>query len=132
MQNPTQQAQEAISSMIERSQKAKEKFAPGTSQHTLQKNRIQALCIALALLNGQIDGHVAFARYTKEDLKKAVAPIASLLSKSEKAQTKLKETSWQYAMLQKNIAALKLATPLLAAVLETGGEGPAPAIVQEK
>ena len=40
-------------------------------------------------------------------------PIASLLSKSEKAQRKLKPDSWQYAMLRDNIAALHIAQALI-------------------
>ena len=33
--------------------------------------------------------------YTQEDLKNALAPINSLIRKSEKAQTKLAEGTWQ-------------------------------------
>jgi hypothetical protein len=40
-------------------------------------------------------------------------PIASLLSKSEKAQTKLAAGSWQYKMLESNIKALRIAYALL-------------------
>ena len=40
----------AINSMICRSEKAREMFPPGTSQHTLLKNRIKALRIASELV----------------------------------------------------------------------------------
>jgi hypothetical protein len=40
-------------------------------------------------------------------------PLASLLSKSEKAQQKLKAGSWQHAMLEENIKALRVAIALL-------------------
>ncbi|MDD2190600.1 MAG: hypothetical protein PHV71_04150 [Eubacteriales bacterium] len=45
-----EEALQAISSMISRTEKAKEKFAQGTSQYTLQKNRLKALNIASPLL----------------------------------------------------------------------------------
>lgn len=108
----------AISSMISRSEKVKEKFAQGTSQHTLQKNRLNALNIALSLIKRELDANGSTEDYSKEDLKNAVAPIASLISKSEKAQSKLKHDSWQYIMLDANLKALGIASPLLAKALE--------------
>ena len=43
----------------------------------------------------------------------ARGPIASLISKSEKAQRKLAPATWQYKMLQDNLRALRLAEALL-------------------
>lgn len=43
-----------------------------------------------------------------DDLQEAIRPIASLISKSEKAQQRLVPGSWQYAMLQENLDALRL------------------------
>ena len=43
------------------------------------------------------------------ELKDAIAPIASLLSKSEKSQQKLKPGTWQHSKLQDNITALRIA-----------------------
>lgn len=51
--------------------------------------------------------------YTKEDLEKALAPIASLISKSEKALEKLAQGTWQHTMLTNNLKALYIASPLL-------------------
>ncbi len=101
----------AITSMIERSEKVWGKFAEGTAQHTLQKNRIKALQIALFLLKQEDEK--TEPPFTKEELEKTKAPLLSLISKSEKAQTKLKEDSWQYKMLEENITALHMAMPLL-------------------
>lgn len=47
------------------------------------------------------------------ELEQSRRPLASLLSKSEKAQQKLRPGSWQYSMLEANIAALRLAMSLL-------------------
>lgn len=43
----------------------------------------------------------------------ALRPIASLISKSEKALTRLAPGTWQHTMLQDNLAALRLASSLL-------------------
>lgn len=51
--------------------------------------------------------------YSDDDLRAARAPIASLISKSEKAQQKLAPNTWQYAMLQSNLTALHLASALM-------------------
>ncbi len=42
----------------------------------------------------------------------SLAPLASLISKSEKALQKLTPGTWQHARLQVNLAALRLATVL--------------------
>ncbi|MEA5074795.1 MAG: hypothetical protein VB139_00420 [Coriobacteriia bacterium] len=51
--------------------------------------------------------------YTADEVSEARAPIASLLSKSEKAQQKLAPGSWQHTMLEGNIRALRIASPLI-------------------
>lgn len=101
-----------ITSLISRTEKVQEKFAEGTSQHTLQKNRLRALNIASVLISKELsDSNVM--NYTKEDLEKARAPIVSLISKSEKAQKKLTQGTWQYNMLSNNLNALYIALTLL-------------------
>lgn len=107
------EALQAISSMIDRTEKSQEKFAQGTAQHTLQKNRLRALNIACSLIRKELAERHDMDSYMKEDLEKALAPIASLISKSEKAQSKLAEGTWQHTMLGNNLKALKLASPLL-------------------
>ena len=39
--------------------------------------------------------------YTQEDLKNALAPINSLIRKSEKAQTKLAEGTWDLTIIER-------------------------------
>lgn len=108
-----EEAIEAIAVMIGRSEKAQEKFAEGTSQFTLQKNRIRALYIASALIARELAGGDVNDDYSQEDYEKAVAPIASLISKSRKAQQKVAQGSWQYTMLGNNLKALYIASLLL-------------------
>ena len=106
----------SITSMIDKSENAQEKFAPGTSQHTLQKNRIKSLYIALSLVKKELSENDIIS-YSKEDLEAAVNPITSLISKSEKAREKLKQGTWQHTMLGENLNALYLASPLLTKAL---------------
>ena len=49
-----QQALRAFASMISRAEKAQAKFSPGTSQHTLQRNRLKALRTGEALLKVEL------------------------------------------------------------------------------
>lgn len=115
-----ERAQGAVANMIERGAKAQAKFAPGTAQHSLQENRINALRIAAALMEQACAGTAAAAALTKQELEKARAPLASLMSKSEKAQGKLVPGSWQHRMLEENLHALRLAAPLLEKALGQG------------
>jgi hypothetical protein len=50
-----QEALRALASMISKTEKAQAKFSPGTSQHTLQRNRLKALRIAGALIKVELD-----------------------------------------------------------------------------
>lgn len=110
------EALQSISLMINRTEKAKEKFAQGTSQHTLQRNRLKALHIASSLIIKNQQGDTV-NDHTEEDLKNALAPITSLISKSEKARAKLSQGTWQHTMLSNNLNALHIALPLLTKAL---------------
>jgi pantothenate kinase-related protein Tda10 len=49
-----QEARRAFVSMISKTEKAQANFLPGTSQHTLQRNRLKALRIARALIRVEL------------------------------------------------------------------------------
>lgn len=51
--------------------------------------------------------------YTAEELQEARRPLASLISKSEKAQQKLSPGTWQHTMLRDNLKALHIASALM-------------------
>lgn len=53
--NELQEALRALASMIGKAEKAQAKFSPGTSQHSLQRNRLKALRIAKALTQAALD-----------------------------------------------------------------------------
>jgi hypothetical protein len=51
--------------------------------------------------------------YITNELQVALQPIASLISKSEKAQQKLVPGTWQHTMLRDNLKALHIASALM-------------------
>ncbi len=51
--------------------------------------------------------------YTAAELQAALRPIDSLISKSKKAQQKLKPGTWQHTMLRDNLKALHIAAALM-------------------
>ncbi len=48
-----QEVLSTFASMISKTEKTQAKFSPGTSQHTLQRNRLKALRIARALIEAE-------------------------------------------------------------------------------
>ena len=98
-----------VSSTIKNCEKMHPKFAEGTSQHTLLKNRIQALHIAKSLIIGE----TIVDKYTKEELEKGMAPVASIISKCEKAYIKAVEGTSTHTRLKKTIKAMNIAKSLI-------------------
>ncbi len=112
-----EEARLAIASMICRTEEAKAKFAQGTSQNTLLSNRLKALGIASACVGKELEESNDIDFYGKEDFERALAPITSLISKSEKALSKVAQGTWQHTMLSSNLKALYIASPLLTKAL---------------
>lgn len=93
---------------IENCAKMQGKFAQGTSQHSLLKNRIRALEISKCLLAGEgVDA------WTREDLERAAAPIASIIHKTTKARSKYEAGSVTYKRFTPTIDAMTLCQELL-------------------
>lgn len=97
-------ALKVISTTITNCEKIQPKFAEGTPQHSLLKNRIKALYISKLLLT---DGSL-MEKYTKEDLKQALPPILSIISKCEKAQLKFLEGTSHHTRLKNIIKAMNI------------------------
>ena len=98
-----------IDSTIRNCEKIHPKFSEGTSQHTLLKNRIKALYVSKALMNGENTRE----QYTKEEMLAALPPVVSIISKSEKAQLKFTEGIGHYTRLNKIIKAMYIAKALI-------------------
>lgn len=77
---------------MQNNEKIQLKFIEGTSQYSLLNNRIKALYISKALL--EKDGSVS--KYTLVELEKALPPVISIISKTEKAQIKYEAGTAQY------------------------------------
>ncbi|MGN6714367.1 hypothetical protein [Anaerocolumna jejuensis] len=104
-----EEALQIVSSVISRCEKAQPKFAEGTSQHTLLKNRIKALYISKALI---ADENV-LDKYTKEELMDALRPVSSIISKCEKAQQKFAEGTSNYTRFKNMIKAMYISKALI-------------------
>lgn len=106
-----------LSSTIIKCQAMQSKFAVGSSQYSLLKNRISALCIAKTLLSGE-----DASGYSEADLRKALPPIASILHKTSKAQSKYETGTKQFARFEPILRAMEIAQSLVAQQLS--GEAP--------
>ncbi|OJV63804.1 MAG: hypothetical protein BGO41_00435 [Clostridiales bacterium 38-18] len=123
----------AFDDMIQRSERVLPKLKEGSSQQSLVKNRIKALKIAKMVckahtrdkvkatlkntLEDNCDDGMSMNQfsdgYSIQEIENAIAPIQSLISKSEKVLLKVKPDSWQYRLTERNIIALKYALEML-------------------
>ena len=103
------EALRVVSSTISNCEKMQLKFAEGTSQHTLLKNRIKAMYISKSLITDEnvID------KYTKEELIEALRPVSSIISKCEKAQLKSVEGTSNHTRLKNMIKAMYISKSLI-------------------
>lgn len=99
-----EEALQIISSTISRCEKTQPKFAEGTSQYTLLKNRIKALYISKSLITNES----VMDKYTKEELIEALRPVSSIISKCEKAQQKFAEGASQHTRFKNLIKAMSI------------------------
>lgn len=104
------EALRVVSSTISNCEKIQPKFNEGTSQNTLLKNRIKALYISKSLITEE----EIINTYTKEELKEAIAPVSSIISKCEKAQLKFVEGTAHHTRLKNIIKAMYISKALIA------------------
>jgi len=102
-------ALQLVTSTISKCEKMQHKFAVGTSQHSLLKNRIKALYISKALIVNED----TIAIYPAEELTKALAPITSIINKTTKAQIKYEKDSTQYKKFEPIIQAMQICKTLI-------------------
>ncbi len=104
-----EEALQIVSSTISKCEKAQEKFAEGTSQHTLLKNRIKAMYISKALITDEN----GMDKYTKEELMEALRPVASIISKCEKAQEKFAQGTSHHTRFKNMLNAMYISKALI-------------------
>ena len=110
------EALEVTDSMLRRCRGIQPKFAPGTAQHTLLKNRLAALEIARTLLAGE-----TAAGYPDGALAAAREPVASILRKCEKARAKYGPDRGMYRRFDRIIRTMRRAEMLIDQELNTRG-----------
>ncbi|MGL4773690.1 MAG: hypothetical protein ACRC2K_09020 [Clostridium sp.] len=102
-------ALDVVTSTIKNCEKMQPKFNEGTSQHTLLKNRIKALYISKGLLTKED----ITDKYSTEELKEAIKPVASIISKCEKGQSKFEEGTTHYNRFKKLIDGMYICKSLI-------------------
>jgi hypothetical protein len=103
------EALRVVSSTISKCEKIQPKFAEGTSQHSLLKNRIKAMYIS----KSSITGENVMDKYTKEELLEALPPVSSVISKCEKAQLKFVEGTFNHTRFKNIIKAMYISKSLI-------------------
>jgi hypothetical protein len=106
-----------IASLISKSEKAQQKLALGTWQHTMLRNNLKALRIASDLMGKKIDNTNSFPR---DDLQEALSAFASMISKTEKAQAKFAPGTSQHTLQRNRLKALRTAEALIKVELDKG------------
>ena len=105
-----QEAIRPIDSLISKFEKAQQKLALGTRQHTMLQDNLKALHIASALLNKEADNTHSF---TREDLKEALCALTAMISKTQKAHAKLSSGTSQHTLLRNRLKALLMSEALI-------------------
>lgn len=113
-QEKLQSAIKVVSSTINNCEKMQPKFAEGTSQHSLLRNRIKALKISKCLLERDRGIDI----YSKSDLEKALPPVISIINKTEKARGKYEEGSTQFKRFTPMIEAMYISKELIEKEIE--------------
>jgi hypothetical protein len=106
-----------IASLISKSEKAQQKLAPGTWQHTMLGDNLRALHIASALMNKDTHDTNSFRQ---DDLQEALQAFASMTSKAEKAQAKFTPGTSQHTLQRNRLKALRAAEVLIKVELNKG------------
>lgn len=119
-QDDLQQARRPIASLISKSEKAQQKVAPGTWQHTMLRDNLNALRIASVLIDSLIDKQrVDAGSFTASELQGACGAIASMIGKTEKAQAMFAPGTSQHTLQYNRLKALRTAEKVVAAEIGT-------------
>jgi hypothetical protein len=105
------EALQPIASLISKSEKAQQKLTVGTWQHTMLQDSLNSLHIASTLIRKESD----VDNFSEDDFQKALSVIASMISKTEKAQTKFILGTSQNSLLRNRLKALRISETLIKA-----------------
>lgn len=106
-----------IASLISKSEKAQQRLAPGTWQHTMLRDNIRALHHAFALMNGEPSDTDDF---TSDDMHEAIRAFDSMIRRTEKAQANFPAGTSQNTLLNNRLKSLRIAESLVKTELNRG------------
>lgn len=110
-----QEALRPTASLISKSEKAQQKLAPGTWQHSMLGDNLKALRHASALMK---DGAGGSDGFTRDDLLEALRALGSMIGKTESAQAKFAPGTSQCSLARNRLKALRIAEALTRAELD--------------
>lgn len=110
-----QEALRPLASLISKSEKAQRKLAPGTWQHAMLRDNLQALHLASALMQA---GNDPPQRFAQADMQAALRALAAMIGKTEKAQVQFPPGTSPHTLLRNRLQALRLAEARIKAALE--------------
>jgi hypothetical protein len=106
-----------IASLIAKSEKARDKLAPGKWQYAMLSDNLDALRIAKALMSGATDARNDIA---PEAMRHALRAFASMIARTERAAAASRPGTAQHTLLANRLHALGLAEALIAETLDAG------------
>ena len=104
-----------IASLVSKSEKALQKLAAGSWQHSMLRDNLDALRLASALMNQE---PTEAGDAAPGALQGAIRGIAALISKSDQAQAKFPPGTSQHTLLRNRLKALRIAEAMTRAELE--------------
>ena len=108
------EARRPIASLISKSEKAHQKLAPDTWQFRMLRDNLAALHIAFALMNR---GAGRKENFTPDQLRKALASLASMIGKTRRAKATFPPGTPQHTLQRNRLKALRRADALARAKL---------------
>jgi hypothetical protein len=115
MGDDVREALRPIASLISKSEKAQQKVAPGTWQHTMLGDNLKALHLARGLIER---GHDAADGLGRDDMQEALRALASMIARTEKAHATFAPGTSQHSLLRNRLSALRVAEAAVVAELE--------------
>jgi hypothetical protein len=106
-----------IASLIAKSEKARHKLAPGTWQHAMLSDNLDALYIATALMSEDTDARSGIA---PDAMRHALRAFASMIARTERAAATSRPGTAQHTLLANRLHALGLAEALIVEALDAG------------
>ena len=99
-----------IASLIRKSEKVQQKLVPGSWQYAMLRDNLNALHVAFELMG---NGAHAKSGFANGELRAALIAIASMIRKTEKAQTIVSLGTSQRALLRNRLKSLRIAAEVV-------------------